>query len=681
MLAALLVIVTVVLTAQTASAKQYTQPFQNPTTSLAGKSVQANMYFVKMGYWDVKKATLNLKFQISQLDDRQNSDITVSVNGVTFDSFRPSSAAGEQSKQITIPKKLIQSQNNLQIEGQLLNQTNDKQVVATQTPANWLTLDSASNVNFDYDLTSPRNQINDFYDRLTGADTIAESQSLVETPKAATDTELSAGLRALTGLSRFVTSDDQALPISPLEENKQADYQVIIAKFQHLPKSIQSQLSAKKLNDQAVIKLLKQGRKHLLVVTSNSDSLLLKAASFVANQELMKETTKPEKWINEQTATFSSVLEFQGRHQLTDVDTPVQGAGHNVRTFFVQLPNDQLNAAGSTINLRLRYGKNLDFKRSLMTVRINQQAIGSQRLSAAHADGDEISLKLPAKMPLNSTFTISVDFDLTPAGSGSAPTDQDMWATVLPTSNAVIRSKSNHDLLFDNYPSVFMKNQAVKQMAIVRPAHLTTNDFATMSNLLGLVGNYAKQNTGELKVYHQTPKTAVLNRSNVIAFGTPSQTPLIKQLNSKLYFQFNSNFSGFKSNEKLSLEDDYAQTIGTAQLLRSPYNQYRGLLVVTGAHDDAVYRASTQLDRQSKLAQYRQADTIVVDDNNQHYSYRFKKQKMIQPSSITSVVHKHSHFWLFLGIALVVFFFFGFVIVSILWRNGLITRKGFIHEH
>ncbi|MFC6253963.1 cellulose biosynthesis cyclic di-GMP-binding regulatory protein BcsB [Secundilactobacillus hailunensis] len=661
-----------------AAAKQYTQPFQNETTSLAGKAVSANMYFVKMGYWQVKKATLNLNFQVSQLTDRQVSDVTITVNGITFNSFRPSKAKGLQTKQIKIPAQLLKSQNNLQVTGQLLNQNTP----ATPTPANWLTIVNTSNVNFDYEIERPTNHINDFYGHMTGADTIAANQSAVETPLRATDTELTASLRALTGLTRFVTAEDRELPLRPLGKDKRTGFRLLVANFDHLPPDIRRQLPQQRLVDHAVIQVMKRNQRPVLVVTSKSDQLLEKAAQFVANEELMRETAQTTKWISPQTATFTSVLQFQGRQPLLEKDDHVQGAGHHVKTFFVQLPNDHLNAAGSTINLRLRYAKNLDFKRSLVTIKVNNQAIGSQRLSSERADNDTVRVKLPANLPLNSTFTVQADFDLAlPEETKQAVPDQNAWASVLADSYATIRSTPNRDLLFDNYPSVFMKDQAVQHLALVRPDRLTENDFATMANLFGLIGNYAKQNTGEFKVYHGQPSAAELAQANVLAFGTPAQTPLIRQLNDQLYFQYNSAFTGFKSNEKLSLEEQYAQRVGTAQLLWSPFNSHHGLLVVTGAHDDAVYRASTQLNRQVKIAQYRQADTIVVDDNNQHFSYRFKKQKLLKDDAFNVTFHKQGHFWVYMGLSLLAIAFFGFVVISILWRHGLLKRKGNWHEH
>lgn len=659
-----------------ATAKQYTQPFQNNTVSLAGKAVQANMYFVTMGYWHVKRATLNLNFQVSQLTDRQISDITVTVNDVTFYSFRPTGAKGVQSKQIQIPTRLIKSQNNLQVQGQLLNQRTKN----TQTPANWLTVNQTSNVNFDYRIEAPSNRINDFYAHMTGADTIAENQSVVETPLRATDAELAASLRALTGITRFVTAEDRELPIKPLNRGRRAAFRIMVAKFDNLPSNIQAKLPKQKLTDHAVIHVVKTARQSVLVVTAQSDKLLEKAARFVANEELMRETARPTKWISERTDTFTSALQFQGRQPLTERNEHVQGSGHHVKTFFVQLPNDHMNAAGSTINLRMRYAKNLDFKRSLVTIKVNDQTVGSQRLSSRRADDDTLQVKLPAKLPLNSTFTVQADFNLILPGEEQASSDQSTWASVLSDSYARIQSGQPEDLLFDNYPGVFMKDQAVHDLALVRPHHLTENDFATMTNLFGLIGNYAKQNTGQFKVYHGRPNNAVLTRTNVVVFGTPADTPLVKALNRQLYFKYNSAFTGFKSNEKLSLESQYAKRIGTAQLLRSPFNHCRGLLVVTGARDDSVYRASIQLNRQVKLEQYPQADAIVVDENNQHYSYRFKKQKLLKQASLKSEFLKHDHFWPYMGPAVLAIVFFGFVTISILWHNGLLKRKSDEYE-
>lgn len=95
----------------TSKLQTYTQPFQNSTTTLSGDSVEANMYFIKMDYWQVKKVTINLNFQVSQLANRATSDITLSLNGTKFYSFRPKNQTGLQTKAIEVPLRLIQGEN------------------------------------------------------------------------------------------------------------------------------------------------------------------------------------------------------------------------------------------------------------------------------------------------------------------------------------------------------------------------------------------------------------------------------------------------------------------------------------------------------------------------------------------------------------------------------------------
>lgn len=95
----------------------YTQQFQNTNTTLSGKSVRSTTYFNKIDYWDVKKATFNLTYATTQLRDDQASNITVSLNGVKFYSFKPSNNDGQQTISIDLPLNLLQSSNVLTIQG------------------------------------------------------------------------------------------------------------------------------------------------------------------------------------------------------------------------------------------------------------------------------------------------------------------------------------------------------------------------------------------------------------------------------------------------------------------------------------------------------------------------------------------------------------------------------------
>lgn len=602
-----------------ATTETYTQIFQNPTTTLEGKSVQTDLYFSKIDYWDVKKATLSLNFQISQLAARQSSDITLALNGTKFLSFRPSKASGLQTKQVDLPLKLLQGINHLTIYGQVLNDSHGE---LPQTPANWLTIYNGANVNFQYDLNEATPSVKSFYNHFTGMDTVANHRSAIVVPDKATDAELTAALYALGGVARVITTTDAKIPLLAQGDNKlnDVDYQLVVAKYATLPDELRKQV--KLADNQAVLQNVTRGNKHFLVVTAKTDVLLKKAAQFVANQELMSQTVASREVVDQKTQVFTSVLQYQGKYQLTQTDTTLTGAGHHSATYFVSLPVDRTNADGSTVDVHFRYAKNLNFKNALATVTVDGQKVGSKRLSEAKADGDILTVKLPRHRSLSNTFTISVDMDLEMAEDSD--NQQTPWAVIGHESTANIRSTTRKELLFNNFPSTFIKNQTYRDMLIVRPKQMTNSDMATLTNIGNLFGNYAQSNTGDLRVTSEQPRREILNTASVVAFGTPKQNALIHELNDKLYFQFTKDQRGFLSNEKLSIERAYGQTIGTAQLLRSPYNDKHALLVVTGGTPEATLLGSSQISTQAEISQYA-GDAIVVDPDNQHYSYRFKK--------------------------------------------------------
>nr|WP_223876600.1 cellulose biosynthesis cyclic di-GMP-binding regulatory protein BcsB [Lactiplantibacillus daowaiensis] len=665
-----------------ANLKSYTQAFQNATTTLSGRSVEANMYFIKMDYWRVKKVTLNLNFQISQLANRQTSDITLSLNGTKFYSFRPQKRTGLQTKAISVPLRLIQGENQLKISGQILNKAGNKQYQLAQTPANWLTIYDGANVNFQYYLQPPTQAIKSFYAHFSGTDTIAYENSVITLPKQAGNGELTAAMYALSGEARTITTENSQIQVTTFDNAaaKKSAYNLVIARYDHLPARFKRLLSRKQLQQRAAIKTVYQGNKHYLIVTAPTDSLLKKASRFIANQELMQETQASTKYVSDQTRTYTSELQYDGSYQLTSSDDTLTGSQHQSSTYFVSLPVDRTNADGSQIRIHFRYAKNLNFKRALATVYLNGSPLGSKKLTAAHADNDSLTVTLPKGQALGHTFTIQVAFDLEMKDQSSSDNAQTPWATIESDSKAYIKSKPVSDLLFTNYPNLFLKNDTFNNIAVVRPKTLTSYDYQTLTNIFNLIGNYAQSNTGNVQFYTQKPSKSVLKNSNVIAFGTPQQNQFIKDLNSKLYFKFGSGDHGFVSNEKLSIEQQYGQNIGTAQLLRSPYNASSGLLVVTAGKSSDVYRASTQLNFQRNIAQYK-GDAIVVDRDNNHYNYRFKKRKSVDDQvSVKTVISKNSKLVIYLVIALAVLVLIAFAAFLILRKNGLMTRKGRRHE-
>ncbi|WP_321389027.1 cellulose biosynthesis cyclic di-GMP-binding regulatory protein BcsB [uncultured Enterococcus sp.] len=605
----------------------FTQPFQNVTGSLTGTSVKATMYFTRIDYWDVKKATFNLKYQITQLENDEASDITVAVNGVKFYSWRPDKTTEIQNETIDIPLDLVSSSNTLTVEGQIINAEGTDSYKLVQTPANWLTIYDGSNVNFQYDLMLPENTIHSFYNHFAGADTIANQQSTIVVPTDASAAELSAASYALTGVSRIITASENYLPLQSLSDEAALakPYVLIISRYDELPEKYKSQIDEKEIKGKALLKFFNTEQQHVMVATSNDETQLMNAGRYIANQELMTQTEKAEKVIDENTKTFASSLEFDGNISLTSSGDKLTGSYHQEQVYFVDLPVDRNNADGSSLDIHMKYSDNLNFDNSLVTVYVNDLPIGSQKLSRNKANGDQLQLDFPKGLEISDAFVIKVAFDLNVDNPEILRNSDTPWALIENDSNVFIQTEESDEVLFSNYPNVFIQNQTYADLGVVLPEKLNADYFKALTNVLNLLGNYTQSNTGDITYYQSEPSKKELVSHNLIILGTPKDNPLIKKMNKDLYFQYSDSFDTFISNEKLSIESDYGKSIGTAQLLFSPYNKEAVSLVLTGVNSETVYLASTQLKSQANTSIY-QGDAVVVDGNYRRYDYRFKKE-------------------------------------------------------
>lgn len=389
-------------------------------------------------------------------------------------------------------------------------------------------------------------------------------------------------------------------------------------------------------------------------MTAKTGNLLKRAARFIANEELMNETDKPVEVVDKNTDTFTSILHDNGHYKLTNSEDNIEGPGHRETSYFITLPNDHTNIDGSLVKLKFRYSKNLNFNRALVTVYINDTIVGSKKLSSSKANGDSMTVNVPRGITLGNSFQVRVAFDLEMLDQNTSDNSETPWAQIEPQSSVFVQSERSNDLLFSNYPTLFINNQTYDNISVIVPKSLDNYDFSTLTNIFNLIGSFSKSNTGDIQFYNKIPSEKVLKDSNVIVVGTPDNNEFIKKINSKLYFKYSKDFTRFVSNEKLSIEKDYGKVIGTSQLLRSPYNDKEGLLVVTGPTSEATYLASTQINFQKNIQQY-DGDAIVVDPNNAHYSYRFKKNKAIDKTlDRKNFINRNSQLLIYLGLAIVV---------------------------
>lgn len=490
-------------------------------------------------------------------------------------------------------------------------------------------------------------------------------------PEKATPTELETATYTLSGSAKANGQDEQQIPIGTLNDSHLAQLPlvVLVAEYDHLPADYQTKIDKNSVKEQAVLKVIKKENQTVLVITSSDKKALVNAGRYSANEELMSETQLVSKEVSKDLDTATSHLKIEEDFQMTSTGDELKGPFHQEQTYFMSLPANRSLAANSQVNLAFRYAKNLDFDRSLMTVSIGGIPIGSKKLTKEYADGDTATFTLPPDLDVSGNFAVTVSFDLEIKDLQCTPRqDETPWAYISPESMMRVNTKDRTDLLFENYPFPFLKDGSFNQIAVVLPEEMNADYYRGLTNIFNLLGKYAQDNTGEVVFYSSSATKEELKSSNIITMGSALDNTFIKGINEKLYFKYDKDGAGFLSNEKLSIESNYGQKIGTGQLLHSPYTASNGLLVMTGATPQSVYLASKELSTQDKVQKH-SGDAFTVDKDNRVNSYRFKKKGDIgEATTFVDKVKKESNLLLYLGLV-------GLVLASILIALILAFRK------
>ncbi|MFC3804120.1 cellulose biosynthesis cyclic di-GMP-binding regulatory protein BcsB [Cohnella sp. GCM10012308] len=627
----------------------YTTPISDTDTTLDGNVSYKQQFFQVPAYWKVGQVKVALDYKASPLAQDKLSSVTISVNGTAVTSFRPvASESARQRMVVEVPASaLIEGTNTLTIQGHIVSGDEQVQICTpTYYADKWFQIYKSSSIIVGYTPLPLANAIADFATRFTGLDTLARQDNAIAVPKDANASELEAAVYALSGLAKSGGAGTKGVPLLAygIDDNDIADKKLVVAVAMRdrLPASLRALIPDAALGDKAVIRLVDANGQPTLVATSDNAALLVKAGRLIGNASLLEQLSGPVKEVTENTEVASPVSNITKVVSLTDVGDQVTGVNHRTKDYFVALPANRSVAEASKLSLQFRYAKNLDFDRSLVTVLVDGKPIGSKKLTEALADGDSLNLTIPKNMNLSGNFTITAAFDLELKNNVSCvlPQDQMPWAFIDADTALQLNTKDRTELLFNNYPYPFLRDGIYNQVGVVLPEARDANTYRTIGNLFNLLGQYAEGNAGEVRFFGTDVTSDQLKDRNVIAIGSYADNPVIRNANNSLYFKYNAAGTGFVSNEKMSIDEEYGKRIGSLQLIVSPYESGHGLLAVTGAESRYAYLASKLIASESTLWKV-YGDGAVTDMDGDIHAYRFKLEAApAQPSAVADILDR-----------------------------------------
>lgn len=569
----------------------------NQDMNFKGVISSDRIYFTVDNYWSVKQVSVNFALAQSELLNLQMSNLTFSLNNKPVHSIRISDIKTDGSlNTLNIPSEYIKSGvNELKIEA--YKRISDKPCNDDNNTANWLTIKASSYIQVQFNEQKPSDLISEYpYPFYRASNNESSQDTLIMIPDNADEEEMSAAFQIASNIGSFSKDEDINVRVktySQADSSMKKDNNIIfLGKYNDSPNEIKAMLTQdyiSKLKDDAVVfrnSSPYNDSKKIMCVITDREGMLDKASRFISNEDLISQSKSNICFISKDQNIDKTHEEIYNTFYLKDLGYSdgiyMNGNFRQQTTIDVNLPKNRKILTGSKVKLNVRYSKNLDFNKSLVTVYVNGTPIGSKKLDKGLADADAVELNIPGNVIKSNYVELKIAFDLEMENVNCSFRDAETpWAFIQGDSSIYIPSNGQNSFLFENYPSPFVKDGKFNNVVVVVPEDTSKTDLNSIANMFVYMGKYISDNTGSIKVVKDNNLSKKYSNCNIILLGTPNEIKYIKKINSNLLFKYDNNFSYFISNEKRILLKNFSKTLSSIQLIESPLNKNYCMLVVT----------------------------------------------------------------------------------------------------
>jgi hypothetical protein len=609
--------------------------FQDDVT-INGVIGSTERFFNVSQNWDVKDLKLNLVYTKSELLDVNYSTITVFINGEPVSSKKLDGDRKYQDKwQVNIPKELVKSGYN-SISIKAYKTISDKICRDDSNTANWLVIHKQSDIELNYALKSNSNEIKDYNNIFTNIGNEEYVDTTFVLPDKYNSNELSSIMNLSLNMGQKLKADNFKLDVKLKSNLKESNNNIIYVggtndtstDFLNLLSNEEKNQAKNKAVIKQVISPFNKEKRMILIISDNSKALK-NATKLICNNDLLNELNSSSFIIDETKDVSDIKKDTKNKLTLNDLgynDFLLKGPFSQETNFDVSIPKNKISTAGSILNLKFRYAKNLDFERSLVTVYVNDKPISSKKLSLEKADNDNLEVNLPTDVLGKNYYKIKVVFNLELKDLMCVTRDTDNpWAYILDSSFIKFDFKDNNSLNFKSYPYPFIDNQQANDINVVVSKDLNSSDLSNIANIIGNMGRDAVYNTGNLNVLTDSEFLNTNKKGNLIVIGTPDDNSILKDINKDLYIKFDENFSRFENNDKIKfLDDKYSKQLSTIQLINSPYSKSNSAIIVSSLDKNSL-SSSVRYLSDNNLTRDLKGDAAVVNRDGGIQDINFKE--------------------------------------------------------
>jgi len=341
-----------------------------------------------------------------------------------------------------------------------------------------------------------------------------------------------------------------------------------------------------------------------LLVGGNSVDAVVKAAQAVSSGKILVYENPALAYVADVQLLSDSlpVIEDFTLQTLGYQTQTLSGIGLNSVQYLFNASKEQLNAQDGTIDLVYYHSGLLDYGFSSFTVELNNQVIASAVFSKESEQQAILPVKIPAGMLRFGENRLTISSRMLTTTSCDATGFSDPWLTVSDQTKfhlpATAGANSDSSLLLDlkSYPDLFMTQSDLGDVAFVlskaNPA--TWKIAGQMAYNLGRTANPLISNLQ--LVYAEDVPQQVLSENSLIVIGKSSTVPLLSEINDQLPAPFDiASDTASESGMQIVYRIPNGMSVGYLELLGSPYNAEKPILVLAGNNDEGVNLAGNAL--------------------------------------------------------------------------------------
>ncbi|MFL8800913.1 MULTISPECIES: cellulose biosynthesis cyclic di-GMP-binding regulatory protein BcsB [unclassified Clostridioides] len=598
--------------------------------------------------WDIEEVLLHLNFSKSQILNGDVSSLTVLINNVPIKSIKLNAKTDyKNTLEVLVPKDyIIQGYNEIKIKS--YKTISDKICQDDSNTGNWMVIHKESYTSIRYTQKNMGNSISEYPYPYSEVEDKLNLDTTMVVPDNMTRGESTAVFNLASEFGKTTKNDNLKLNVKLYSEMKNwsEDNIIYVGKPENTAEEILNILSTKEqtlLSSNCIIKQVdspyNKNKKMMVIIGSNEEDLI-KASNLLVENKLSNQVLSSSVIVNKNTNVKTNEQQELNLSHLTLKDLGysdflLEGAFNQQALFDVKIPKGKILDYGSKIVLNLRYSDNLDFEKSLVTVSINDVVVGSKKLDRSHSNNDKLELKIPKDIDNKDYYQVKLAFNLSIKNQNCITRESNNpWAYVLNSSYLELSTKDKESLSFESYPYPFVKDDEFNDLTVIMPDYSGSQAMTWMSRLGVNLGASINSYKGSINVIRGKEFNDKYKDTNIIVFGVPLNNSVIQMLNDNLNIKFNKSYSTFLSNDKISFIDGYGKDISAIQLIKSPYNNQKNILVISSINEKNLYLGMDYLLNKSKVNDLK-GDTITIDEYGEveDLSYNLKVNKEVKVSN------------------------------------------------